>query len=252
MPADHRLLTLPFSHYCEKARWALDHVGISYVEEGYNPGFHILPVWRAGGKRTVPVLVTPMGVWADSTDILHYAHQQADSQHALFSKDPAVNGRILFLEELFDVQIGPHLRRVFYASMLPHPERMEPFFKSHVPAWQYHLTKPLYPVIRHQIEKALHIRPAKVRMSDHILRETLAWISGWLQPEQFLCGATLSAADITLASLLAHAAWPPEHPILGDQKMTYTPELMALIAELEQYRVLEWVRWIYHGYRARL
>lgn len=252
MSAHHRLITLPFSHYCEKARWALDHVGVCYQEEAYNPGFHILPVWRAGGKRTVPVLVTPTGVLADSTDILHYAHQQADPQHALFSDEPAINGRILFLEDLFDTQIGPHLRRVFYSYMLPHRDRMEPFFKSHVPAWQYQLTKPLYPVIRRQIEKALHIRPAKVHMSDLILRETLAWISGWLKPKQFLCGSTLSAADITLASLLAHAAWPSEHPILGDQKMTYPPELMDVITELEQYPVFEWVRWLYRHYRTGL
>ena len=35
MPASTpaRLITIPISHYCEKARWALDRAGIGYREE---------------------------------------------------------------------------------------------------------------------------------------------------------------------------------------------------------------------------
>lgn len=32
-PAPSRLLTIPISHYCEKARWALEHAGIPYRED---------------------------------------------------------------------------------------------------------------------------------------------------------------------------------------------------------------------------
>ena len=51
-----RLITIPFSHYCEKARWALDRAGVSYVEEPHLPGLHMGPMRKAGGK-TVPVLI---------------------------------------------------------------------------------------------------------------------------------------------------------------------------------------------------
>ena len=30
----HTLVTIPFSHFCEKARWSLDAAGIAYPEEG--------------------------------------------------------------------------------------------------------------------------------------------------------------------------------------------------------------------------
>ena len=28
-----RLVTIPISHFCEKARWALDRAGVDYVEQ---------------------------------------------------------------------------------------------------------------------------------------------------------------------------------------------------------------------------
>ena len=31
--SERRLLTIPISHYCEKARWALERAGLAYREE---------------------------------------------------------------------------------------------------------------------------------------------------------------------------------------------------------------------------
>ncbi|HEX3343119.1 MAG TPA: glutathione S-transferase N-terminal domain-containing protein, partial [Polyangiaceae bacterium] len=51
------LLTIPFSHFCEKARWALDHTRVAYREEGHCPGLHRRAVKLASGKGgSVPVL----------------------------------------------------------------------------------------------------------------------------------------------------------------------------------------------------
>ena len=56
-----RLLTIPISHFCEKARWALDRAGIEYVEQPHVQLVHIFAARLAGGGRTVPVLVTDQG-----------------------------------------------------------------------------------------------------------------------------------------------------------------------------------------------
>src|SRR5258708_6655248 len=65
------LVTIPFSHFCEKARWGLDRAGVRYVEEGHMPGFHRLAVRRTGSRRTsVPVLVVDGRAIGDSTEIL--------------------------------------------------------------------------------------------------------------------------------------------------------------------------------------
>jgi len=37
------LYQFQFSHYCEKARWALDYKGISYKPRNLLPGLHVKP-----------------------------------------------------------------------------------------------------------------------------------------------------------------------------------------------------------------
>jgi len=34
MTTEYRLITIPPSHYCEKARWALEHAGIATAKRG--------------------------------------------------------------------------------------------------------------------------------------------------------------------------------------------------------------------------
>jgi glutathione S-transferase len=53
-----RLITIPISHYCEKARWALDRAQLPYREERHVQVVHRIAARRAGGRNTVPVLVT--------------------------------------------------------------------------------------------------------------------------------------------------------------------------------------------------
>jgi len=43
-----RLVTIPISHYCEKARWALERAGVPYREERHVQGVHILASRLAG------------------------------------------------------------------------------------------------------------------------------------------------------------------------------------------------------------
>jgi glutathione S-transferase len=40
MSALLRLITIPISHYCEKARWALERAGLPYREERHVQGIH--------------------------------------------------------------------------------------------------------------------------------------------------------------------------------------------------------------------
>src|SRR5438270_1541709 len=91
------LITIPISHYCEKARWALDRAGVAYREEPHLPLFHYTGTFRAGGGRTVPVLVTDDGVLADSTDIVAWA--DARRPGSLLPESPA---EALALEDDFD------------------------------------------------------------------------------------------------------------------------------------------------------
>lgn len=56
-----QLITFATSHFCEKARWALDWHGVSYDEVGWPPGLHQILAKRRGLKEAkVPILFTMM------------------------------------------------------------------------------------------------------------------------------------------------------------------------------------------------
>jgi glutathione S-transferase len=104
------LVTIAFSHYCEKARWALDRACVPYREEAYVPVTHLLGTLRRGGRST-PLLALPdRMLLTDSSAIVRYA--DAACPGSLFPDDPALSAEVDALEDLFDEQLGPHVRRL--------------------------------------------------------------------------------------------------------------------------------------------
>ena len=87
-----RLVTIPISHYCEKARWALERAGMPYREEPHVQGIHSVASWLAGGKGTVPVLVTPDGVIGESEEIVTWVDAGLPAEQRLFPQDPDARG----------------------------------------------------------------------------------------------------------------------------------------------------------------
>ena len=56
--SEPHLVTIPYSHYCEVARWALDLSKTKYKEMNYMPGFHLKVVGKLRKKnKTAPTLV---------------------------------------------------------------------------------------------------------------------------------------------------------------------------------------------------
>ena len=67
-----RLLTIPMSHYCEKARWGLERLGCAYTEERHLQGFHYPRAYRLSGGPYVPVLVDGDVTVSDAQACLTY------------------------------------------------------------------------------------------------------------------------------------------------------------------------------------
>ena len=65
-----RLVTIPISHYCEKARWALDRAGMPYREVPHVQGIHHVASRLGVARGTVPVLVTHYGAIGESEEIV--------------------------------------------------------------------------------------------------------------------------------------------------------------------------------------
>ena len=102
-----RLITIPLSHYCEKARWGLDRAALPYREEPHAPLLNRL----AGG--TVPALVQGSIRFADSTDILVHADSFRGGD-LLYPLDASPRQEVESLVKRFDTELGPHTRRWAY------------------------------------------------------------------------------------------------------------------------------------------
>jgi glutathione S-transferase len=103
-----RLITIPISHYCEKARWALTRLQIPYLEKPHMPPFHLLATGRVGGKLT-PVLIAESGVFTDSTAILQYLNEIAPTNAKLYPGDAKLRQQV---EELEDLPLLCHFRKI--------------------------------------------------------------------------------------------------------------------------------------------
>jgi glutathione S-transferase len=206
-----RLVTVPFSHYCEKARWGLDRAGVRYVEEGHAPVFHYPFTLLRGGGRTVPVLVTPDGVQAESGDILRWADRVAAPGRALYPTDPVARREVDALERRFDAELGTAARVWSYHHLLPHRAPALRLLGHGLPAAEAAALPLLLPVARRLIQHVLALSDASAAAAlgrvDAIFTDVEQRLGSG---RRYLVGDALSAADITFAALCMPVLGVPE------------------------------------------
>ena len=208
MPATQpRLITITFSHYCEKARWALEYRKIAFTEEAHLPTFHALPAFRSSRQRMVPVLVEGNTAIPDSTAILRWADAQRSAGPRLYPD--ALADEILALEERFDRNLGPASRRWAYGFILRERELLLKIAEQGAPPWQHRTLPYIFPFARWLMRKSMRIDDAGIARSrqklDRVFDDVAALLS---DGRRYLCGDQLSAADITFAALAAPALMP--------------------------------------------
>jgi glutathione S-transferase len=208
------LVTITLSHYCEKARWGLDRARIAYREERHAPGFHAFAVRRLGGRRATPILVTSAGVIADSTEILLWANGRAADGCDLYPQDAAARAEVLALEDRFDEDLGPHVRRAIYFDLLPVPGLTIPLMTYRVPRLERTLLPLLYRPLRKVMRTSMRIDAEGARRSFDRLMGTMDAVSDRLADgRRYLMGDRFGAADITFASLAAPAVCAPGYAV---------------------------------------
>jgi glutathione S-transferase len=208
------LITIPISHYCEKARWALERAGIPYTERQHMQGLHRIAVRRAGGGQTAPVLITPDGVLPDSSDILAFADERMAADKRIYPDDPGLRGEIRALEEDFDERLGPEGRRWMYDQMRGSNDLIVEYTPDTVPAWQRKALPVGLPVMSRFIDRVLDITPETCAQAETVVRETFDDVADRLSDGRpHLFGDRFTAADLTFASLAAAVVVPPEYGV---------------------------------------
>jgi len=232
METTYRLITIPVSHYCEKARWALDRVGAAYREEPHPPILHYRRSRGAGGERTVPVLVTDLGVFPDSTDILHFLDSRHADRWRPYPDDAALREEVEELEEFFDTKLGPHTRRAAYFYLLPDKKLFLETALHGASGWERSLFPIVRPTVCWLMRRGMNITPESAERSLGKVREVFAAVSVRLADGRpFLVGEAFSAADLTFAALAAPVILPRGYagplPALSD----LPPAFLTLVDE---------------------
>ena len=207
MPA--RLVTIPISHFCEKARWALDRAGVDYVEQPHLQLVHIAAARRAGGRSTVPVLVTDHGdVLDDSTRILHWADTRVEPGRALYPEGE-LGAAAAALERSLDDGLGPDGRLWMYHETLPVVGELEPWALAGVPAWERRLFLVSGRLVERALRRYLDIDAAAATSARERVEGVFDDVAERLADgRRFLLGDRFTAADLTFAALAAPMLLP--------------------------------------------
>lgn len=213
----HRLVTIRFSHYNEKARWALDRFEIPYEEEGYMPGMHplgVLPLAPRFGLGTsnriatplaTPVLVTDEGTCIrESSRIVRWASDRFGNAETSLYPDAEVEE----LEKRFSERLGPHTRRFGYFTAFGAPELLEQVAEGNVGPVQARWFIRLYPLIQRFIAGRLGVTDERAARSRVVIAEEMEDVSRRIEGRRFLVGDRFTAADLAFACMIAPTLLP--------------------------------------------
>jgi glutathione S-transferase len=226
-----RLIVIPISHYCEKARWALDRARVEYVTEKHMPLWHWTATVSRGG-RTVPMLVTEAGTLPDSRGILDYADRRAPAALKIYPDAASEKALVDELTAEYDRKLGPSTRRWVYFHVLADKTATLRMLGAGVPAFQRSVIGATFPVVRAMMRRAMRVDATNTARSLEYVRKVFAETGARLGKRRFLVGDRFSAADLTFAALAAPMIFPPEYGTAVPPREAMPPAMTPVVEEL--------------------
>jgi len=237
------------SHYCEKARWALDYCKLEYRTELLAPGEHIKIARNLGlDDTTLPILVTNATAIQGSSQIIDWAEAQGADAGVRLNPDADLE-LCRQMEQRLDERFGVHVRRYYYSEALTQqPQTVRPMFAGGLPWRQQIILRFAWGEICRRMIRGMDLGVDQGLESRQIVDSELSWIDEMLADgRQFLLGARFSRVDLSAASLIAPLALPASHPTYN--KLQIPAGVAADLSSWQDRRSLQWVREIYRQYR---
>ncbi len=221
------LLTLPPSHYCERARWGLIHAGLPYREVPLAAGLHAVTVRRLAPLSMLPLLRTANEIVQGSDRILDWCGLIAADHDA---------------EERLQSRIGPLVRSFSYAATMdgPYHADIRRILLTGVPSWQAKVTTAVWPGLRRLLIASLNARAQRLPELIEQLDAELEWFGEHLAGRETLGPGGFGRDDITAASLLAPLTQPTVVPLY--RSVRYPTAIMETLTRWNQGPALRWVR----------
>jgi len=243
------LYDFTFSHYSEKARWALDFKSVPYTPRHLLPGFHMRTTRKLAPRSSVPILKTDDTVVQGSTEIINFLDQTFPDR-SLTPPDSQDAASALEWEKYLDVEIGVTLRLWFYHHTLVDRDRALRFLCADATWLQRSLFALSFPAIRGKMIQFMNINAGTA--SDAERRFALAFdrLDQALERGPYLVGNRFSRADLSACSLL----WPLCRPGESEPEVEalLCPTVCALRKQVQHRRFYRWVLDRYQAERRRV
>lgn len=245
-----KLITIPISHYCEKARWALDRFGIAFEERRHLQMFHYPWAWAAAGTPMVPVLIDGQTTIADSTAILQYLDRTADPSLRLYPADAASRADVDRLEHDFDERLGVETRRWMYLELMRDGDVDLSFMAHEVPAIERWALPFAIPIGRRFIRWRLDVTDTHVARGRAVIDATLDAVESRLSDgRRFLCGDAFTAADLTFACMSAPMVLPPNYGTVLPAMEDLPPRVSSVLLEYQHRPAVQFARRMFAEHR---
>lgn len=221
------------SHFCEKARWALDWKGVDYAAKNLVPGPHARVARRLAPKSSVPILRLGERVIQGSGEIITFLDEHYPERR-LTPGTTADAHAAREWERWLDQEVGVLLRLWFYHHALPDRALATRFILQGAP-WHGRLLYALaWPRIEKVMRRAMGIDARSATDAEQRLALALDRLAGALAARSYLVRRTFSRADLTAAALLSPLANAAERDL---------PEAVAEFrAARAAHPALAWVR----------
>lgn len=244
------LYQFPLSHFCEKARWLLDHKELDYTAQNLTPGLHRFMIHFRTGQRQLPVLRDKNTWVADSTKIAIYLDQHYP-EHTLIRKEPELRERILKIDDLTQ-QLGIHMRRWLFYYILNGERSNAMDILIGEKGVLRDFEKWSIPMLKTAILKFHDINENSMRASKHIIDDLIIKFEAELQQNQshdYMVGERFTLADISVCSMLAPLLMINGTPWEIDHRYELPIEILDFRAQIRQSMLGQYVQKIYENER---
>jgi glutathione S-transferase len=245
-----KLYQFPISHYCEKARWALQFKNAVFEQINLPPGLHKIMIKRkapsAKSPITVPLLTAGAEVIQGSGPIISYIDRMILEKPLGFS-DRHLQEQSAELEFFLDETIATLLRSIAYNMLLKDRKYLISFWSMDGPFYTRAWLTLTIPYLARLIKQMYKTDPGHVAEYQDRFNAGMDRLDRVCESHRFMVGDRFSRADLTLAAILAPLNFPKEHPYPNPAPLP--DELQRFCEEHSRRPTLIRVSELYREYR---
>jgi glutathione S-transferase len=192
------LYIFAISHYCEKARWALDYLGIElglvHLAPGLNAQFakkHKLP------STSLPILKADDTFVQGSSNIIDWADQNYSDSKTLTPESHDTICRDV--EQRLDELTGVNIRRHYYSeALVEYPDTVEPPFTKDLPLDHQQFISNIWTTVTEQMANKMDLGFEQGEASKIVIDNKLIGLTNYSLMAGLIWLERLSAEPILL------------------------------------------------------